>query len=70
MSKKPTVSLALIEADSALTVFVNAGLLEQLPEADRAKAKALIDKAREVLAIAEDRLNDARVDAQSALDRL
>lgn len=65
MAKTPTVSLALLEADAAIAVLEST-LSDKLTAADR----ALITKAREALAIAEGRLEDARRSASDVASRL
>lgn len=65
MAKIPTVSLALLEADAAIAVLESA-ISDKLTAADR----ALITKAREALAVAEGRLEDAKQGASDVASRL
>lgn len=68
---KPTrqVTLAISEADAALTIIKNV-ISERLHEDDRKDIDKLIEKARRALDGANSHLSDVRHDAESALDRL
>lgn len=65
MSKALTVSIALVEADAAIAVLEGA-LEGKLTVAER----GLVKKAREALAMAESRLDDAKASARDAAARL